>query len=420
MDAFTGYRKIFTRVVILLTLLNCVVLCYIYFFRINFISRITGTGYATAKISQSNKSGYATMDTREIKELENGTINNTQETINNTLGIIHSDRSSIFGVDYIPKRYRLPYKNSHDAVHFCVVAARPEVAEEVNILVKSILLHSRRSDVFFHFILYEGSENTVPGIFKEINCTFTNVFYEFIYVDLRKYVRLKLRYPVNVYHVSGIYAFGKIFMFDIFKHVDTCLTVDTDIVFAVDPAFLWGEKDSHLKNGSAIAAAEWKGSEFNSGLMLQNLTLLRQMKFEQFVNLEKLCKNSSSGNETTFRCVHDQNVLNRIYRENPSLFNFFPTSWNIGKCKGFYNFNFTTFENDNLFFGAVHLTCFFRKDMNAFDEFLYKYKSRENYLNLREYIYFLKTITFHNSLKTICNGTKKVWGNITQFHVGDI
>lgn len=103
--------------------------------------------------------------------------------MNDTCTIIRSHRSSIFTVDYIPERYRHSLNTTQDAVHFCVVAGRPGVAE-VNILVNFILLHSRQSDIVSHLILHESSKNTVPLIFTSINCIFSNVINEFAYADL--------------------------------------------------------------------------------------------------------------------------------------------------------------------------------------------------------------------------------------------
>lgn len=366
---------------------------------------------ATANITEIVESGPATVKHSQKLTMEFGYV-----TINDTQGIIQSEKRSIFSADYVPEMYRHSLNTSHDTVHICVVAAKPSVADEVKMLVKSVLLHSRRLNVFFHFILYEGSEHTVPQIFTDIKCTFTHVFYEFVYVDLHKYVQQKLRYSVNIRHASGIYAFGKIFMFDVFDNVDTCLVVDTDIVFAVDPAFLWSEIDLHLAPGVAVSAAEWKGPEFNSGLMLQNLTLMRQMKFDQLVSLEKWCRKSTTRNEEIFQCVHDQHILNQIYMKNQNLFNFVSVSWNIGNCKKFYNFNFTAFENKDLFFGAAHFTCLSGTVMNAFTN---KTRLSENYPRLREYIYFLKDLKFQNNLHKSCSRPKDIRGHITKIQTGD-
>ena len=240
--------------------------------------------------------------------------------------VILSNRTSIFSVDYVPRNYSKSLKAEYDPVHYCVVAAQMKIAEEVKVLVKSIILHSRRSDVYFHFLLYEGSEYTVPNIFNEINCAFTNIYYDFVYVDLRMYMNTMFnsKMQTSSSRFSGIYGLGKLFVYNIMKHVEECLIVDTDVVFAIDPAFLWSDMKPKLNTGTVIAVAkDSRPKVFNSGVMMQNLSLMRNLKFESLITLDKFCNKRIVHNETVYTCIHDQDILNRIQALNASLFTFF-------------------------------------------------------------------------------------------------
>ena len=335
------------------------------------------------------------------------------------LNVIISNRTSIFSVDYVPRNYSKSLKAEYDPVHFCVVAAQMRIAEEVKVLVKSIILHSRRSDVYFHFLLYEGSEYTVPNIFNEINCAFTNIYYDFVYVDLRIYMNKMFNSKVQTSSArfSGIYGLGKLFVYDIMKHVEECLIVDTDVVFAVDTAILWSEMQPKLKTGAVIAVAkDSRPKIFNSGVMMQNLSLMRKMKFESLITLDKFCNKRIVHNETVYTCIHDQDILNRIQALNASLFTFFSNSWNLGKCLGFAKFDFSRHEQTDMFFGAAHFSCMSATVESAFDAFVIDDRYQKQFHHLPDYIRYLKELRFITSSENKCYKTNTL-ENITYFKI---
>lgn len=328
-----------------------------------------------------------------------------------------SDRENIFSNDDVPDRYSRRNIDSEDTILFCLVTAKEDIAEEAEIFVKSVLLHARRSDVFFHFIVYEGSEKTIPKIFDHINCAFVNVNYDFVYVDLREYVTRKLHHILFISHkYSGVYGLGKLFMFDIMSHVDICMIVDTDVVFGVDPAFLWSDLQTYWRTGIAVAAAHWTNGTFNTGLMVHNLALMRRMKFHRLISLDTDCRKNEFYNRTMYRCSHDQDLLNSIYNRYPGLFLFFSKSWNLGWCKHFYDFKFDSLEDrrTNLFFGAAHFTCIPLRHQSAFEGFVsFQTRHGSQFLYLTEYLLYLKSLSFLSKQGSVCQKGKILHRNTT-------
>ena len=329
------------------------------------------------------------------------------------LATSHINTSNIFAEDFIPTEYE-NVEIVAETVHFCLIAAKTETASELRILLKSILLHARRSNVFFHIVLYEGAENSVPDLFREM-CELKNLRYEFIYVDLRKYLMDMFQNNVtNSNRHSRIYGLAKLFMFKIMGHLDKCLVMDTDIIFAADPIFLWNAMIPKLEYGFAITAAENKPKRyFNSGLMLQNFDLMRRLNFTRFYDLDMLCRKIKQNDSLAlyYRCGGDQHILQGIRKRHPSLFFLFPSSWNLIRCGGFYNFTFSNHSEGNLFFGAAHLTCMPDKQYkSAFEGFItLPGIAREKYKMLIDYIIFVEELTFPN----LCNRPNTIVQNKT-------
>ena len=329
--------------------------------------------------------------------------------------MLRSDNQSIFSTDYIPARYNNSNYTDDITIHICSVTAKKTVADEFRLLVKSLILHARRADLHFHLIVYEGSEKTVPNIFSEIDCSFVNVYFDIVYVNLEEYIKYKLKHKIHISHESGVYALGKIFMFDIMKHVDTCLLVDTDLVFAVDPFFLWNELKQKRHLETVIGAAE-DPTVFNSGVMLQNLDLMRQIQFDRLISLENFCQKSIQENRKIFKCYHDQDILNKIYKSHSDLFYFFTKSWNLGYCKGqFSKYRFSSFENvtKGLFFGAAHFTCMPKGFANAITSFAVRFAGQKEYSGLVAYVNYLLTLKFLTSPGIICPSTIRQNINMT-------
>ena len=283
------------------------------------------------------------------------------------INISNNKDESKFSQDFVPDIYKAVKISG--TVHFCVIAAKAETTEEVEVLVKSIILHSRRLDVTFHFVACNGSEVTIPKIFKNINQTFVNVSHEVINIDLKTYLNEKLHNRVQITHPwSGIYGLGKIFMYDLLPNVERCIIVDTDVLFATDPAFLWFELQSKLQLPVAVSVTMPKGDTyFNSGVMLQDLALMRKIHFGNLITM-KGCEKVKTATTEIYKCFHDQMLLNTIMSDHPYLFDTFTVSWNLGRCFNFRDFSFEFFDDKarSLFFGAAHISCIPLKYSNAF------------------------------------------------------
>ena len=301
---------------------------------------------------------------------------------------------NLFSKDYVPDVYKDITVN--ETIHFCVVAAQKGIAKEVEILVKSILVHARRSDVMFHFVTDNGPHEHIAKIFEDFDHPFVNISYEIIKTDLKTYLNRQFGNTVKVTSPwSGIYGLGKIFMYDLLPDVDRCIVVDTDVVFAADLVFLWHELQSRLQPPVAIAVTMKKGDNyFNSGLMLQNLELMRNISFRNLISMDA-CETVQNQSVNKYRCEHDQLLLNSVKKQHPKLFDTFTVSWNLGLCFNFRNFTFNSFEDkkNDLFFGAAHFSCISLKYNNAFEGFRHMSK----WDNLRKYINYLEETDFTNA-----------------------
>lgn len=300
--------------------------------------------------------------------------------------LMKSTVSTIFSDDFIPDIY----KNATigDTIHICLIAAGGEIAGEIRIFVRSIILHARRADVFFHFVVFKGTEKTIPPIFEEINSAFVNIRYELIKMNLTAYLNLKLHNKVRITHEwSGLYGVGKIFMYDLLQDVNKCIVIDTDTLFGIDPAFLWSEALARLRPPIAVATTWFPGDTyFNSGVMLHNFEYMREANFGNLITMKGCALEKKNGSET-FLCYHDQLFLNMIMNDHPELFDKFTISWNLDICFGFRNFTFDSFKDTTtgLFFGVAHFTCLPYQIKNVF-------KEGKGYVrkNLQDYIDFLE------------------------------
>ena len=308
----------------------------------------------------------------------------------------HRDKPNLFSKDNVPKVYRNT-SSANETIHFCVVAAGKEIVKEVEILVKSIFVHARRSDVMFHFVTDNEPHEHTAKIFDDFDHPFVNIAYEIIKTDLKKYLHKQLGDKVEITHPwSGIYGVGKIFMYDLLPDVDKCIVVDTDVVFATDPAFLCNELQSKLQPPVAITVTMKKGDKyFNSGLMLQNLQLMRNISFGNLISMNGCSKDVNNKSDIKYRCQHDQLLLNSVMKLHPDLFdNTLTVSWNLGLCFNFRNFTFASFEDDtnDLFFGAAHFSCISLKYINAIEGL----KQKSKWDKLRKYVQYMEETDFTN------------------------
>ena len=306
---------------------------------------------------------------------------------------IFSNLTTIFSDDYIPEAYSTMLMDN-ETIHFCQIVAKTEYALEVEMFVRSVLLHARRSDVFFHFIATEGAENALPKIFDTITHAFVDVKYEVVKVpNLTGYLNDKFENKVTFIHPwSGIYGTGKLFMYDLLPHVNTCIVIDSDTLFGIDPAFLWNEARLHLKPPVTLAAT-WSPTpeHFNSGVMVHDLERMRKIYFSHFITM-KGCKVVQYNGKKTFTCVHDQQLLLQMLTDQQELFYLLSVSWNLDKCSSFKELTFDSFSDKltGFFFGVVHFCCF-PKGLK------YAYERGTRYMNntgLANYFNYLKALNF--------------------------
>ena len=312
--------------------------------------------------------------------------------------VIRSKDSSLYSEDYVPSSYKTtPLDTS--TIHICVITAKTQLAIEVEMLVRSVILHARRSEVFFHFVASEGAEKTLPRIFNNITHAFVKVRYEIVKVEyLVGYLggRFKQRFSkptLFLHRWSLIYGTGKIFMYDLLPHVNKCIVIDTDTVFGVDPAFLWSDVQSRLQTPVALAVTWFpEYGKFNSGVMLQDLEHLRQI---QFINLitggpDGGCRLSANNN--TIYCTSEQELLNQVMDSHPELFYLLDISWNIDACNDYRGLEFDSFEDKrkNLFYGITHFNC-----ISPALNHVYEHDARHvSQMALRDYILYLKQLDF--------------------------
>ena len=274
---------------------------------------------------------------------------------------IFSNISTIFSDDYIPDVYKTMLIDN-STIHICQIVAKTVYALEVDMFVRSVLLHARRSDIFFHFIATEGAENALPKIFDTTTHAFVDVRYEIVEVaHLTDYLNDKFQNRVKFIHPwSGVYGTGKIFMYDLLPNVNKCVVIDSDTLFGIDPAFLWNEAKLHLKPPVTLAAT-WSPTpeHFNSGVMVHDLERMRKIEFGHLITM-KGCQKLRINEKETFRCEHDQHLLLEMLYAHRELFYLLNVSWNLDNCSSFKNFTFDTFcdKVTNYFFGVAHFCCF--------------------------------------------------------------
>ena len=318
------------------------------------------------------------------------TLNKTSLPLNDTMGNL--DKVNVFSKDNVPKVYRnavIP----NDTIHFCMIAAVKEMVKQVELLVKSILIHARRSDVMFHFVTDNEPHEHIAKIFDNFDHPFVTIAYEVVKTDLKQYLRKQLddKVEFNSHWIRGV---GKMFMYDLLPDVEKCIVLDTDVVFATDPAFLWSDLQSKVQPPVAISVMKMGDNDVDSGLMLQNLELLRNVSFGKSIPMDDCRQDIQNKSDIRFKCLYDQILINSVVKSHPDLFDkTLPYSWNLGLCLNFRNFSFASFEDEaiDIFFGAAHFSCNLFNKHNDAVEGLKQVSKRDT---LQKYIKYLKETDF--------------------------
>ena len=333
---------------------------------------------------------YMLKRTNSSKQPSASPVINYNKPIKKT---ILSKISTIFSDDYVPDTYATTLIDN-SIIHICQIVAKAAYALEVDMFVRSVILHARRSEVFFHFIATEGAEETLPQIFQTITHAFVNVKYEVVEVlNLTTYLNDKFQNNVRFFHPwSGIYGTGKIFMYDLLPNVNKCIVIDSDTLFGIDPAFLWNEAKLHLQPPVTLATT-WSPTpeHFNSGVMVHDFERMRKIGFSRFITM-KGCKAVKENGKESFRCEHDQHLLLQILKDHGELFYLLNISWNLDNCSRYKKFKFDSFYDKftGYFFGVVHFCCF-PTDLK------YAYERGARYIyrgGLVNYFNYLKAMNF--------------------------
>ncbi|KAL3879090.1 hypothetical protein ACJMK2_031404 [Sinanodonta woodiana] len=283
-------------------------------------------------------------------------------------------------------------------IHFCIAAGELGILEELKPLLKSLVLHAKRTDIILHILTGNDSEREIRNILERIPDTPVKFMYDLVRLNRTYIISESLKNNIAISHHSGVWGMSKAYMHEIFKNVKKCIVLDVDTVFGTDPAFLWDEF-SNLEDQQAISMRITNKSEkytmINSGVMLQDFEKLRKIHFSKFyLSAAKMgqCSHSPDESGLRFKCS-DQALTFGIYKNNNShFFQTLQVCWNLEKCLGFGFYKFQRYVDSlGIFFGLVHLNCL-RGENKALMMFLKDYQLGK----LNEYLNYLISVPLEN------------------------
>ncbi|KAK3580297.1 hypothetical protein CHS0354_023536 [Potamilus streckersoni] len=264
--------------------------------------------------------------------------------------------------------------NKSEVLNICVMAGYEGVEEELEVLLKSVILNAHLYSVVIYIISGDGSRPLVEGLINNLHHPYINIKYELI--DLNKTQILLELEKINIaitYH-AGIYGLAKAYLHRLLPFLDKCIILDTDLIFGSDPAFLWEE--FHNQAGSEIITMKINTQtttqfQASSGVVLMNFKAMREIKIEEnyAIAAQSVCQRMIE-TKTEYRdcALGDQTLLFGVYQIKPYLFHSLPGSWILEFCHGFLGFTFDTHYSGetNLFFGIAHFNCVSRQEHMAF------------------------------------------------------
>ncbi|KAL3854049.1 hypothetical protein ACJMK2_013331 [Sinanodonta woodiana] len=268
-------------------------------------------------------------------------------------------------------------------IHFCIAAGKAEVVRELEPLIKTLVLHAKRTDLFLHILTGNGSDYEIRKILNAIPDIPVQLKYELVTLNTDFILDETLKINLRITHHSGVWGMSKLYMYQIFNNVDKCIVLDTDIVFGTDPAFLWDlfmdQEDQQLIS-MRITNDMTESYMSNSGLMLQDFSRMRQMTFTKFyqASVKWVCSKVT--------VCSDQEVLFGLFKTNGSyLFRTLPVSWNLELCHDFFRFSFESYlDRQGRFFGGAHFNC-----AGAENKALELFTAKDSASNLRDYVKYL-------------------------------
>ncbi|KAK3597452.1 hypothetical protein CHS0354_041866 [Potamilus streckersoni] len=170
-------------------------------------------------------------------------------------------------------------------IHFCISAGELGILAEFEPLLKSLVLHAKRTDVILHILTGNDSEKEIKNLLQRIPDTPVKFMYELVPLNRTYIISESLKNNIAIFHHSGVWGMSKAYMHEIFKNVKKCIVLDVDTVFGTDPAFLWDEF-SNLGDQQLISMRITNKSEkytmINTGVMLQDFENMRKIHFSKF------------------------------------------------------------------------------------------------------------------------------------------
>lgn len=222
-----------------------------------------------------------------------------------------------------------------EVIHVAVVCGGHNATRDVVTLLKSILFY-RRNPLHFHFISDNKAHIILEKLFK--TWTLNELSVSFYSADKMRSV---IDWIPNK-HYSGIYGLMKLVLPKILPNaLQKVIVLDTDITFASDIAELW--TIFNLLTSEALGLVEnqsdwylgklWKnhqpwpalGRGFNTGVMLMNLAVLRQLDWMT------MWKQTAEKELQTMLATSlaDQDIINSVLKKYPFLVKTLPCQWNV-------------------------------------------------------------------------------------------
>ena len=251
---------------------------------------------------------------------------------------------------------------NEEMVHVCIAAGRRGVIKELSIMLTSMFLHAQSQDLFLHFLVDKESEEEIVYFMSSTRSLLVNVSYEVVLLNEDFIINETLKFKTVITHHSGVFGMSKLFFYQIWKGVEKCIILDTDLIFARDPAELWEEFHKMSDQSVIMMRVESEAHRCNSGVMLQRFQMMRELNFDQYFSkgVTKYCT-PLKDNQELFNCGGhgDQNIFHQIFLQFPQLYTQISKSWNIEYCQEYfhYNFNWKKQSVPNSFFGIAHFNC---------------------------------------------------------------
>ncbi|XP_029009567.1 glucoside xylosyltransferase 1-like isoform X1 [Betta splendens] len=247
--------------------------------------------------------------------------------------------------------------------HLAVVACGPRLEETLTML-KSSILFSKKPLHFYIFAeddLHDSFRNVLESWPTTVQAKFTFAIYPITFPKENVNEWKKLFKPC---------ASQRLFLPLILKEVDSLLYVDTDILFLQPVEHIWSLLSQFNTTHLAAMAPEheeprigWYNrfarhpyygkTGINSGVMLMNMTRLREKSFKNDMTavalrweeilmplLQKYKLNITWG---------DQDLLNIIFHHNPESLYVFPCQWNYRPDHCIYGSNCQPAEQQGVF-----------------------------------------------------------------------